>query len=125
MTADLKGIIAKELDASRRRSLTYTDIDDADLVRQQPRRPQVVLAEQPASSPRRPAGRHRLLGHRGPQPVNLGAGGVQLCLFHRRPPPARDFSRQRRQRPLFGGPTHLHHGRAVHPIPVGGSGCVA
>ncbi|MGZ4665860.1 MAG: ergothioneine biosynthesis protein EgtB [Frankiaceae bacterium] len=34
MTADLKEIIARELDGSRRRSLTYTDLDDADLVRQ-------------------------------------------------------------------------------------------
>lgn len=34
MTAELKEIIARELDGSRRRSLTYTDIDDADLVRQ-------------------------------------------------------------------------------------------
>ena len=34
VTADLKEIIARELDGSRRRSLTYTDIDDADLVRQ-------------------------------------------------------------------------------------------
>ena len=34
MTADLKEIIARELEGSRRRSLTYTDLDDADLVRQ-------------------------------------------------------------------------------------------
>ena len=34
MTAALKEIIARELDGSRRRSLTYTDLDDADLVRQ-------------------------------------------------------------------------------------------
>jgi len=34
VTADLKEIIARELDGSRRRSLTYTDLDDADLVRQ-------------------------------------------------------------------------------------------
>ena len=34
MTAALKEIIARELDGARRRSLTYTDLDDADLVRQ-------------------------------------------------------------------------------------------
>jgi len=34
VTAALKEIIARELDGSRRRSLTYTDLDDADLVRQ-------------------------------------------------------------------------------------------
>jgi gamma-glutamyl hercynylcysteine S-oxide synthase len=34
VTVDLKEIIARELDGSRRRSLTYTDLDDADLVRQ-------------------------------------------------------------------------------------------
>jgi iron(II)-dependent oxidoreductase len=34
VTADLKQIIANELDGCRRRSLSYTDIDEADLVRQ-------------------------------------------------------------------------------------------